>query len=154
MKKLIRSRSLYIDDSPKVVPTAPPRETAPPQAVAAPKHVRTTVQPVRLTGVRRYLPVNPGDDRYSEAYERECIQLESAQTPELPSPVPVATSEGAKPPFAQARILEGSERDAIIRRYRTHDRQSMLAMIPLHTPSSWVIFEHGDGNHTCANFDW
>ena len=143
MKKLIRSRSLYLEETPKSVLTAPP-STA----------IRPTVRPVRAHQPKRYLPVNPGDDRSTEAYERECIQLESAETPELASPVPVVASEGAKAVFTQARILEGPERDAIIRRYRTHDRRSMLALIPLQSPSSWVIFEHADGNHTCANLDW
>lgn len=143
MKKLIRSRSLYLDDTPNLVQTA----TAEPVA-------RPTVRPVRTTSSRRYLPVNPGDDQYTEAYERECIQLESAQTPDLAPSVPVVTSERAEPGFTQARILEGPEREAIIRRYRTHDRRSMLALIPLHTPSPWVIFEHANGDHTCANLDW
>ena len=147
MKKLIRSRSLYLDDTPKPVQTAPTEGT--PQPVARP-----TVRPVRTPSSRRHLPVNQGDDRYTDAYERECIQLESTQCPELPTPVPVVTSEGAEAGFTQARILEGPERDAIIRRYRTHDRRSMLALIPLHTPSPWVIFEHANGDHTCANLDW
>ena len=143
MKKLIRSRSIYIDETPKVVPTAPPSAAR-----------RPTVRPVRAHQPKRYLPVNPGDDQYTEAYERECIQLESAETPELPPSVPVVASEGAEGPFTQGRVLEGPERDAIIRRYRTHDRRSMIALIPLQSPSSWVIFEHADGNHTCANLDW
>jgi hypothetical protein len=143
MKKLIRSRSLYLDETPKAVQTAPPCTVD-----------RPTVRPVRAHQPKRYMPVNPGDDHYTEAYERECIQLESAQPPELAPSVPVVTSESAEAPYTQARVVEGPERDAIIRRYRTHDRRSMLALIPLHTPSSWVIFEHADGNHTCANLDW
>lgn len=151
MKKIIRSTGLYREDTPSPVRSEP---ADPWGAAAATTEESSVVQTVAPKPRLRLLPVNPADERYTEAYERECIAWADAGCPDLPPSSPVEAFLLDKGTFTPARVIEGLEAAKLVQRYRMVNSRSPMATVPLHRGTTWRILEHADGTHTAFNADF
>lgn len=156
MKKIIRSTGLYREEQPS--PVRSEQATKPPAAAEQSSVVATVKESLTVAVAPkpriRLLPVNPADERYTEAYERECIAWTDAGCPDLPPSSPAEAFLSDKGSFTPARIISGLEAAKLVQRYRMVNSRTPMATVPLHRGTTWRILEHADGTHTAFNADF